>query len=134
MQPTSLVLTFSSALDRGAGRGCAQLSDRVNGRARETRSGGHVTLVRAAVYDPATLTVTLIPAERLSVHKLYRLTINGTTSRGLTGLSGIPLDSQGNGMPGTNYVRVLSGKLLAGPAPGLANAAGKKLAAQFQRR
>ena len=95
---------------------------------------GHVTLVRAAVYDPATLTVTLYPAQRLSVHKSYRLTINGTTSRGLTGSSGIPLDSKGNGMPGTNYVRVLSGKLLAGPAPGFANAAGKKLAAQFRRR
>ena len=71
--------------------------------------------VRAAIYDPATLTVTLHPAHRLDLHKLYRLTVNGMVPGGLTGATSVPLAGQG-GVSGTNYVKVISGKILAGPA------------------
>ncbi len=118
MQPTSVVLTFSAALD-------PTRADDVNNyqfvamsaRGRHATAVGHVTRIRAAVYDPATLTVTLYPAGRLSIHKLYQLTVNGAGSSGLRGATGIPLDSRGNGTPGANYVAVISGKQLAGPAP-----------------
>ena len=117
-QPTSLVLTFSSTLD-------ATLAQNVNNYqivtlGRRGRFGNlvdHVTRVSAAVYDPATFTVTLYPAQRLDIHNLYQLTVNGMTPGGLTGVTGVPLAGQG-GVPGTNYVAVISINTLAGPAPG----------------
>ena len=39
---------------------------------------GRRTKVVSAIYDPATDTVTLVPAERISIHRAYRLTIFGT--------------------------------------------------------
>ncbi len=106
MQPTSVVLTFSSALD-------PTRADDVNnyqfvtmgGRGKNGNLIGHVTRVRAAVYDPATLTVTLYPSSRLNIHNVYRLTVNGKTSKGLMGATGVPLDSQGKGTP----ARTMSG-------------------------
>jgi type VI secretion system secreted protein VgrG len=102
-QPTSLVLAFSSALD-------ATAMQNVNNY-RIVRLGargkiGKRIRVRAAVYDPVTFTMTIDPAQRLSLHKLYRLKVNGI----------IPLAGQG-GVSDANYVAVISGKILAGPAP-----------------
>jgi hypothetical protein len=63
---------------------------------------------------------------------LYQLTVNGMTPSGLTGVTGVPLAGQGN-MAGTNYVKVISGKLLAGPAPSTSNAARRPKAASHRR-
>jgi hypothetical protein len=112
-QPTSLVMTFSSALDATAAQNVNNYQ--IVGLGARGRIGKRIR-VRAAVYDPATLTVTVDPAQRLSLHKLYRLTVNGMTPGGLTGATGVPLAGQG-GVSGTNYVEVISGKILAGPAP-----------------
>ena len=88
-------------------------------------TNGTVIPVTSAVYDPGTLTVTLYPSQLLSIHKLYRLTVNNTPSRGLMGATGGPLAGKTGGLPGSNYVTFLSGKLLAGPAPGMHIAARK---------
>ena len=133
MQPTSVVLTFSAALD-------PTRADNVNnyqfvtigGRGRHATAVGHVTRIRAAVYNPTTFTVTLYPTQRLSVHKLYQLTVTGTGLHGLRGTTGIPLDSRGNGMPGANYAVVISGKQLAGPAPTESAARQKTLTAYLR--
>ena len=113
MHPTVLVLTFSAPLD-------PEPADDVNnyqivtmgGRGRDGNLVGHVTRVRAAVYNPATLTVTLYPRQRLDFHNYYRLTVDGATPNGLRGATGIPFDSQGNGDPGKNYETTLSWKNL----------------------
>ena len=122
MQQTFLVVTFSSTLD-------ATPAEDVNNYKIVTMAG-LVIPVSGAVYDPATLTVTLFPAERLDLHKFYQLTVNGTTPSGLTGATGVPLDGLGNGTPGTNYVRKFSGKILAGPAPALLSAERNKMDAE----
>jgi len=121
MQQTSLVLTFSSALD-------ATPAENVNNYQIVTM-GGVVIPVSTAVYDPATFTVTLFPTQLLSLHTFYQLTVNGTTPSGLTGATGVPLDGLGNGTPGTNYVKMFSGAILVGPAPAMLSAEPKKLAA-----
>jgi IPT/TIG domain len=112
-QPTSMVLTFNSALD-------ATVAQNVNNYQIVTSDArgkiGKRIRVRAAVCDSATFTVTVDPAQKLSLHKLYRLTVNGLTPGGLTGATGVPLAGRG-GVSGTNYVAVISGKILAGPAP-----------------
>jgi hypothetical protein len=115
MQQTAVVLTFSSALDAARAENVNNYRIVAMGRnGRTAASVGQVTPVRAAVYDPAKFTVTLYTRGRLSVHKLYRLTVNGSTPTGLMGATGVPLNRQGNETHGTSYVRVLSGKLLAG--------------------
>jgi hypothetical protein len=122
MEQTSLVLTFSAALD-------PTRAQNVNNYHILTMSGTAVA-VSSAVYDPANLTVTLVPSQRLSLHVFYQLTVNGTTPNGLTSATGVPLDGQGNGTPGTNYVRRFSGGILAGPAPAMESANPKKFAAE----
>ena len=118
-QPTSLVLTFGAPLDPATAQNVADFKIvTLGGRGREGSRLGHVTLVRDAVYDPATWSVTLHPAARLDIHNFYRLTVDGAGARGLTGRTGLHLDGNAGSDPGSNYVVVITGKLLAGPAPG----------------
>ena len=121
MQQTTLVLTVSSALDP------TSANDVKNYQIVTT--GGLVIPVRAAVYDAATLTVTLFPAKRLNLHVFHQLTVNGASPVGLVGATGVPLDGLGNGAPGTNFVRMFSGEILAGPASAMLSKEPKKFAA-----
>jgi hypothetical protein len=89
---------------------------------------GGVVAVSSAVYDPASLTVTLFPAQRLSLHTVDQLTVNGTSPNGLTGATGVPLAGQGN-VSGTNNVLMFTGDILAGPATVMLSTAPKKFAA-----
>ena len=121
MQQTTLVLTVSSALDP------TSANDVKNYQIVTT--GGLVIPVRAAVYDAATLTVTLFPVRRLNLHVFHQLTVNGASPVGLAGVTGVPLDGLGNGAPGTNFVRMFSGEILAGPASAMRSKEPKKFAA-----
>jgi hypothetical protein len=116
MRPTSLVLTFSSALDptRAEDVGNYQIVT-MGGRGRNGDLVGHITRIRAAVYDPANLTVTLYPSQRLDFHNVYRLTVDGGTPKGLMGSTGVPLDSPGVGAPGRDDVMTLTWRNLVLP-------------------
>jgi IPT/TIG domain len=133
MQPTSVVLTFSSALDPTEAQDVKNYRIvTLGGRGRNGFRIGHVTRVRAAVYDPAAFTVTLRPVVRLDIHNRYRLTVKGAMPTGLRGGSGVPLAGEADGAAGTNYVTVLREKLVAGPAPRVLPTARKKPAARRQ--
>ncbi len=108
-----MVLTFSSALDatRAQNVNNYQLVP-IGARGKV----GKRVKIRAAVYNAATLTVTLHTAQRLSLAKLYRLTVDGVPPNGLTGPTGVALAGTASGLPGTNYVAPISRKTLAGPA------------------
>ena len=45
----------------------------------------------------------------LNLHLVYQITVNGMAPLGLTNTSGVLLDGQGNGQPGTNFVAMLRG-------------------------
>ena len=111
MQPTSLVLTFSAALN-------ATSAQNINNYPIMNSSGVEIP-VSSAVYDPTNLTVTLSPSELLSLHEFYQLTVIGTPPSGLTSATGVPIDGADNGTSGTNYVMTFCGNILAGPAPAL---------------
>jgi hypothetical protein len=100
MQPTVLVLTFSTALDP------ASAQDPLN-YVVEGPTGRRVA-IRTAVYDPAAHTVTLRPRGRISIHHPYRFTVIGKGAGAVTGADGTPLDGQSNGDPGSNYVTTLT--------------------------
>ncbi len=131
MQPTSLVLTFSSALDPTPAQNVNnyQIVD----------SQGVAIPVSSAVYDASALTVTLNPSQLLSLQQSYMLTVTGTPPNGLTSSTGVPIDGADNGTSGTNFVTTFSGTILAGPAPELLRtnarryAAEARLAARFDR-
>ncbi len=92
--PTTVVLTFTQALDPSAAEDVHNY--------RIVGPGGQHIRVRRAVYDPARLTVTLHPAERLSIHHPYKLTVVGAGSVGVANAQHVALDSSAAGNPGTD--------------------------------
>jgi hypothetical protein len=69
--------------------------------------GGTTTALSAASYDPASLSVTLIPSSALRVNRLYRLVVDGSArsvlGNGLADTAGGMLEGS-SGVPGTPYV------------------------------
>jgi uncharacterized repeat protein (TIGR01451 family) len=113
MQPTKLVLTFATPLDPIRARKVGHYRIvTLGGPGRGGSRIGHVIGVRAAVYDPAALTVTLFPTERLDIHNRYRLLVKGTAPHGLTGMTGVPLDGKRDGSTGSDYEALISWRTL----------------------
>jgi len=70
------------------------------------------------VYDPANLTVTLHPEQRISIHDRYELIIDGTAPHGLTNTRGLLLDGTGSGSPDSDYRASLTWRNLVLDPPG----------------
>ena len=116
-QPTSLVLTFSAALDPTTSQNVNNYQIvSMGGPGRDGNLVGEVIPVMTAIYDPTVFSVTLFPGDRLDIHNDYQLTVNGTAPGGLTGATGVPLAGQG-GVSGTNYVANITINTLAGASP-----------------
>ena len=114
-EPTILVVTFSMPLD--AARAMDTANYRVVTMGGPGRGGslrGHVTRVSTAVYDPTTRTVTLHMAQRMDIHNRYQITITGAAPDGLMSTAGVPLD--GAGKPGSNFVKLITEKMVVGPS------------------
>ena len=111
-QPTTLVLTFSKPLDFASAQNLDNY--RIVPLGRWRKHHGRPIAVRAAVYVPVAQTVTLWPVARLNVHRSYQLTVNGTTSGGLTDAADTRLGAVGQTKPGVNYVAVIKWRTLAG--------------------
>jgi Bacterial Ig-like domain len=99
-RPTSLVLTFNEPLN----------SITAENTASYTIVGPHGrgVAVNAAVYDPATQTVTLTPSRRLNLHHTYRLIVNGTGPNAVLDTLGLPLNATGFGRPGSDFVTTVT--------------------------
>ena len=104
--PTTVVLTFDQPLDPGS--------------AEDVRNyvildpSGHRIRIRQAVLDPTGLTVTLHPAQRISVHHPYQLIVNGAGPGAVSNMSGQPLDSEDAGQPGRDHVVLTWRQLVLG--------------------
>jgi large repetitive protein len=66
--------------------------------------------VRSAVYDSTNQTVTLRAAKPLNLQRVYEIAVNGLAPSGLTNVSGVALDGQGNGRPSSNFVLSFAGR------------------------
>ena len=74
--------------------------------------------IKSAVYDPATLTVTLHPSQRISIHHTYKLIVDGTAPHGLTNTLGQLLDGADTGRPDSDYRTTLTWRnLVLDPVP-----------------
>ena len=108
--PTSLALDFNGPMNAASVMNAAnyQIVD----------AHGHHVAISQVQYDPATKTVTLDPAIKLNVHKVYTLTVLGTGATGVMDSSGTMLDGLGHGRTGTNFVTRLTWRALAVPGSG----------------
>jgi hypothetical protein len=102
MQPTVLVLTFSSALDPAR-------AENASNYIIVNPSGKRVAIAGAA-YNPAAHTVTLHPSEKINLHHNYRLVVSGTGPSGIAGADLALLDGADNGDPGSNFLSTLNWK------------------------
>src|SRR5262249_30147727 len=68
----------------------------------------HRVRIKSAVFDAATNSVTLRPAERINLHHTYRFTVIGAGSAGVRNMQGTPLDGADTGIPGSNYEGTLT--------------------------
>ena len=110
-QPTTFVLTFSTALEPAPAEDVANYRlNRVFGHRL-----GHAIRIKAATYDAIAHTVTLQPAHRVYLFAHYRLLVNGSTPTGVAGATGLLLDGKGNGQPGSDFVTTFGKSILAGP-------------------
>jgi hypothetical protein len=111
-QPTEFVLTFSSALDPTRADNPRNYTLTPIG---ENGPRGRRIPIISAVYNPVADTVTLHPARRVYLFAHYQLVVNGMAPSGVSGPTGVLLDGRGNGVPGSDYVRVFGPRILAGP-------------------
>ncbi len=95
LMPTTLVVTFSEALDSTTAQDVHNY--------RIVTPDGHRIKVLRAVYDSSNDTVTLHLAERLSIHHPYRLTVIGTGQQGVSNTQRQLLDSETSGQTGSDY-------------------------------
>jgi hypothetical protein len=116
-QPTTLVATFSQTLDAAAAGNVGNYvltSAGADGRFG-TRDDRNIALASAG-YNAQAKTVTLgLVQKNIPLRQLYRLAITGTPTAGLQNTGGTFLGGQGIGAPGTNYIQIFNGKILAGP-------------------
>ena len=102
--PTTVVLAFDQPLDPGP--------------AEDVRNyvildpSGHRIRIRQAVLDSTRLTVTLHPAQRISIHHPYQLIVNGAGPGAVSNMSGQPLDSEDAAEPGSSDHVVLTWRQL----------------------
>jgi uncharacterized repeat protein (TIGR01451 family) len=111
--PTTLVLTFSAALDP------AKAQDPANYALIGPLPGHRVIPIVSALYDASTHSITLSPVHRLNVHNWYRyrLSVSGAVATGLTDTSGKLMDGDHDGKPGGDYLVTFHG---FGPKPAVA--------------
>ena len=117
-QPTTFVLTFSTALAPASAEDVANY--RLNSISGHQL--GPAIPIKNATYNPNAHTVTLHPAHRVYLFHQYRLLVNGSTPTGVTGATGLLLDGNGNGQPGSDFVTTFGKTILAGPNVQVASA------------
>jgi uncharacterized repeat protein (TIGR01451 family) len=101
MRPTTLVLTFDKSLDP------VRAQDVANYLIVALADPGRAIRIGSAVYDPATLTVTLTPVHRLNLHHRFRLTVKGTGPSGISDTSAKLLDGEKTGSPGSDFATII---------------------------
>ena len=115
-QPTTFSVIFSQPMDSAAADNLADYHlVAISPDGRLKTGGDRAIRIRSVQYDAATLTVTIRPFHRLPLHRTYQLTILGTPTAGLKDTAGLFLDGAGTRQQGSNYVKVITDKLLVPP-------------------
>jgi hypothetical protein len=122
-QPTSIELIFSEAMDQATVQDTANyamVTPGPDGRFN-TRDDVRIPLLFAA-YEGGRRAVILQPRRRIPFQQRVQLTVNGSTPTAVADANGNLLDGLGNGLPGSNFVRVFR-RFGPGPISSAARAA-----------
>jgi hypothetical protein len=118
-QPTQLLIFFNLPLDP------ARAHNTSNYTLTTTGPRPSAIAIDAALYDPTTRSVTLVPHQRLSLTRVYLLTVRGSGPGAVASASGVPLDGTFQGKPGTNFTTQVFGggfpRWVGATGPGLSN-------------
>ncbi len=101
---TRLVISFDTPLDEASAQNVSSYSVTpvtIAGRSRPIK-------IVSASYDPATMAVTLRTRSRLVLRRVYRLVVSGTGPYAIRDSTGLPLDGQANGQPGSDYTSIIT--------------------------
>ena len=116
-QPTTLVATFSQPMNATSADNVANYvltSAGADGRFG-TKDDKKIALASAS-YNAGSNSVTLrLVQKNIPLRHVYALSVNGNPTAGLQNTGGVYLGGQGVGAPGTNFMQIFSGKILAGP-------------------
>ena len=109
-QPSSIVLTFGEGLNASSAENPGNYSLFLLTKSRHSPTPKETPVpITSVVYNPTTMTVTLMTAKKLKKTGEYSLTVSGT---GLTDLNGNEL-SGSSGMPGTSFTTILGSAIKA---------------------
>jgi hypothetical protein len=104
---TSIVLSFSGALDQGTAGGMSHYtlasSTRVRRKGRVTVQYNRFARLGSATYNPSNATVMLVPGGKLALNKTYQLVVSG-----LLDTQGRAIDAKHNGQSGGSFIALLS--------------------------
>jgi hypothetical protein len=106
--PTVIVLTFNQPLDAASAQNSANYE-------LFNAATGHRYALANVLYDPATLTVSIVPWQPLPVQGKYILEVIGTGPNAVTNANGLALDGTGSGQPGSNFVTKFNWHALSAP-------------------
>jgi Bacterial Ig-like domain (group 3)/Bacterial Ig-like domain len=104
---TTIVLQFNQALDAGRAQATVNYTILATGMHGRFGKGSKRMIVKSAVYNAASRTVTLHTSRPLNVRRRYQLTVNGAAPGGVSSASGIMLDVATNDHQGRNDVVIL---------------------------
>jgi hypothetical protein len=123
-QPTVVTLSFDQPMNPLTTQytGNYLFAQVVHGRPQLSARYPGIAVTRA-VYDPASESVALSPAQRLNLHKTYEILVNGSAPYGVSNQFGVQLAPTPHGAPGGLFTMQFGGySSLAGvPAPGQPN-------------
>ena len=109
MHPTTLVLTFSAALDPARAQDVSNYHLAFRGPDGRFGTRDDILIkVLSARYNDIDHTVTLRPARLLPLSSRYRLTVRGSGRKGITDKSETLLDGKSTGQPGSDSVTTIS--------------------------
>ncbi len=73
-----------------------------------TTTSGQPIPIASLAYNPSTFTVTIVPASPIPSGQYDRIQVIGTGPSGIKDLAGNPLEGNGNGNPGSDYVALFA--------------------------
>ncbi len=106
---TTIVLHFDQALNLGPAQTSTNYTILSSGMHGRFGKGSKRMIVKSAMYNATSQTVTLHTSRPLNVRQRYQLTVNGSSPAGVSSIGGIMLDVATNDHRGSNYVAILDG-------------------------
>jgi Bacterial Ig-like domain (group 3)/Right handed beta helix region/Bacterial Ig-like domain len=105
---STIVIQFDQALDPGSAQAASNFTILTGGQRGQFGIGSKHILLKSAVYNAASHTVTLHTSRSLKVGQRYQLTLVGASPRGLASAGGIMLDAASPGSHGSNFITTLN--------------------------